>query len=75
MSTRKKSEVVSEPESDPPVSAPRRRSTKPWFVSSRPPAGRTQTQPGLSLPPPEPPASERVWKAAGLGPRPVRSPR
>jgi hypothetical protein len=74
MATRKKSEVVSEPETIPPVSAPRRRSTKPFF-SSHPPTGRIPTRPGLSAPPPEPPASERVWKAAGLGPRPVRSPR
>lgn len=74
MSRRKKPEVVSEPETIPPTSGPRRRSTQPWF-SSHPPAGRVPTRPGLSAPPPEPLASERVLKAAGLGPRPVRSPR
>jgi hypothetical protein len=76
MTQRKKAEVEAEPESIPPVSGPRRRSTQPLFapasVSSAP---RRQTQPGLSAPPPQPVAGERVLRAAGLTPRPVRAPR
>ena len=64
------------PETIPPTSGPRRRSTQPLFapasVSSAP---RRATQPGLSAPPPQPVASERVLRAAGLTPKPVRAPR
>jgi hypothetical protein len=73
MSKRKPTEDL---DSLPPVSGPRRRATNPLF--SLPPASqapRKPTQPGLSAPPPQPAASERVLRAAGLGPRPVRAPR
>ena len=76
MSERKKAEAEAEPESIPPVSGPRRRSTQPLFapasVSGVP---RRQTQPGLSAPPPQPPADERVLRAVALTRRPVRAPR
>jgi len=80
MSQRKPIEAETDTESEtetiPPVSGSRRRSTQPLFaaasVSSAP---RRPTQRGLSAPPPQPVASERVLRAAGLTPKPVRAPR
>ena len=71
-----KQKVNEELDTLPPVSGTRRRSTSPWFSTpSTSAAPRKPTQPGLSAPPPQPAAGERVLKAAGLGPRPIRAPR
>ena len=70
-----KPRAITEPETVPPVSGQRRKTTQRF---SAPPAAsehRTPTQPGLSAPPPPPPAGERALRAAGLGYRPVRAPR
>jgi hypothetical protein len=70
-----KPKATLEPETVPPVSGQRRKTTQRFSAPPSATAQRTPTQPGLSAPPPPPAASERVLRAAGLGYRPVRAPR